>query len=62
MAIQRALELRSPLEKLFALPQWDKAGKTGLRRLKLSADEWSLLTELDGVLGVRILSVCLLFE
>lgn len=52
MAIQRALELRKALDKLFALPQWDKTGKTGLRSLRLSNSEWDLLIELDGVLGV----------
>lgn len=52
MAIERALELRPALEKLFAMPAYDILGKNGLRRYRLTAQEWMFLTELDSVLTV----------
>ncbi len=52
MAIERALELRPALEKLFAMPTWDKRGKEGLRSCRLTDEEWDVLSELSSVLGV----------
>ena len=52
MAIERAIELRPVLERLFAMGKWDKAGKDGLCRYCLSDEEWELLCQLDIVLKV----------
>lgn len=52
MAIERALELRPTLEKLFAMPTWDKRGNEGLRSCRLTDEEWDVLSELSSVLGV----------
>ncbi|GJE85026.1 hAT transposon family protein [Phanerochaete sordida] len=49
-AIGRALKLRAPLTRLLSMPKYDKKGKKGLARFKLSKKEWDLLEQLHAVL------------
>ncbi|KAJ3520365.1 hypothetical protein NM688_g9172 [Phlebia brevispora] len=49
-AITCALWLRPALKRLFAMPKHDKAGANELRRFKLSAEEWVILTQLHPIL------------
>lgn len=52
-AIGRALELRLALEKLLCSVKYDKPGKKGLQKFKLSESEWQLLEQLYPLLKVR---------
>lgn len=53
-AIGRALYLRAALDKLLLLTKYDKGKRQGgLRRLRLSDEEWMILTQLHGILKVR---------
>ncbi len=57
-AIQRALYLRLALDKLLHLTKYDKSKQAGgLRRFRLSDDEWKILTQLYTVLKVRVIGV-----
>ena len=52
-AIHRAIELKPALERLVWLAKYDKPGKAGLRRYKLTSEEWCLLEQLWPLLNVR---------
>ena len=52
-AISRALELRQAIDALVRLGKYDKSIKSGgLRHLRLSENEWQILTQLQDVLKV----------
>lgn len=51
-AITRALTLRPTIECLLNLSKYDKAGQQGLRRYKLSQDEWLVLVQLHDLLKI----------
>lgn len=52
-AITRALYLRKALERLLTLTKYDKGKRQGgLRRFRLSDQEWNILTQLRAVLKV----------
>lgn len=51
-AIGRAIELRPAIDKLLGLTKYDKPGKAGLRRYKLSDEEWKILIALYPLLEV----------
>jgi len=50
--LNSALDIRSGLEKLVDLERHNQVAKTSLRRHKLSANEWKLLTQLRPILSV----------
>ena len=53
-AIERALYLRPGLDKFLQLTKFDKSAKRGgLRRYRLSGEEWTILHQLYDVLKVR---------
>lgn len=52
-AIGRALELRQGIEKMLLMSKHDKGGKKGLRRFRLSSEEWKMLEQLYPLLKVR---------
>ena len=51
-AIGRALRLRAAIDRLLQMPRYDKRGKKGLARFKLSDTEWALLSSLYDLLEV----------
>ncbi len=62
-AIHRALYLRKALDRLVSLTKYDKPKKNGgLRRYRLSDDEWTILTQLYEVLKVNTLFVLVPFH
>jgi hypothetical protein len=50
--LNSALDIRSGLEKVVDLERHNQVAKTSLRRHKLSANEWKLLTQLRPILSV----------
>ena len=50
--LNSALNLRPALDKLVDLDRHNQVAKSRLQRLKLTADEWKLLTQLRPVLSV----------
>ena len=53
--IERAVLLREALEHLFSRSKYDKDAKPGLRRYKLTAEEWTIVSQLNTLLVVRSL-------
>ena len=51
-AITRAIYLKAAIQRLLALTKYDKPGKAGLRRFKLSEFEWQILEQLHPLLQV----------
>lgn len=51
--ITRALSLRPALERMLGWAKYDRSGREGFRRYKLTHDEWNMLEQLDPLLAVR---------
>ena len=52
--IKSVIYLRSSLDRLVDMDRHNQISKTAIRRFKLTATEWNLLTELEPVLDVGI--------
>lgn len=52
--LKRALYLRLAIDNLLTLTKYDKPGDQGLHRYKHTAEEWTILEQLDPLLTVRV--------
>ncbi|THH23259.1 hypothetical protein EUX98_g7913, partial [Antrodiella citrinella] len=55
-AISRALYLRLALDKLFALPKYNKNDKKSLKRFKPTTEEWTILEQLEPILEMFLIA------
>lgn len=51
--ISRALCLHPALERLLSWSKYNRSGRQGFRRYKLTREEWSMLEQLEPILAVR---------